>query len=138
MLDDVVLIMGGEMGRTPKVDNRGGRDHWPVTGVTVMAGGGLKTGQVVGDSDARGERPNGRPITPQMMIATLYQALGIDPSTTINDHAGRPQYLLDHRFIRCSLVVLRNLRPCRANLGCTPATGSRRFPVPPARQKEEA
>lgn len=104
MLDDVVLIMGGEMGRSPKVVGRGGRDHWPVTGVTVMAGGGLKTGQIVGASDARGERPKGRPITPQMMIATVYQALGIDPATTINDHSGRPQYLLDEREPIAELV----------------------------------
>ena len=53
--------------------------------------------QVVVASDARGEQVKGRSITPQMMIATLYQSLGIDPGTTINDHAGRPQYLLDDR-----------------------------------------
>jgi uncharacterized protein (DUF1501 family) len=98
MLQDVVLIMGGEMGRTPKIDKgKTGRDHWPDTGVTLMAGGGLKTGQVVGSSDSKGAQPKGRHITPQMMIATVYQAMGIDASTTFPDTNGRPMYLLDDR-----------------------------------------
>jgi uncharacterized protein (DUF1501 family) len=84
MLDDVAIIMGGEMGRTPRITReRAGRDHWNQTGITVMAGGGLKTGQVVGASDSRGEQVNGRAITPQMMTATLYRCLGIDPSITL-------------------------------------------------------
>jgi hypothetical protein len=62
-----------------------------------MAGGGLKTGQVVGASDSRGEQVNGRAITPQMMIATLYRCLGIDPTITFPNSAGRPMYLLDER-----------------------------------------
>ena len=86
------------MGRTPKITReRAGREHWPQAGVTVVAGGGLRTGQVVGGSDARGEQPKGRAITPQMMLATLYQALGIDPSLTFHDNTGRPMYLLDER-----------------------------------------
>jgi Protein of unknown function (DUF1501) len=98
MLDDVAIIMGGEMGRTPRItQERAGRDHWPQTGITLMAGGGLKTGQVVGASDARGEQVKGRAITPQMMLATLYHCLGIDPSTTLPDHNRRPMYLLDER-----------------------------------------
>jgi uncharacterized protein (DUF1501 family) len=96
--DDVAVIMGGEMGRTPRITKgRAGREHWPVTGVTVMAGGGLRTGQAVGASDAHGEQVKGRPITPQMLIATLYRALGIDPAATLPDAAGRPRYLLDER-----------------------------------------
>ncbi len=98
LAQDVTVIMGGEMGRTPRITKqRAGRDHWPQTGITIMAGGGLKTGQVVGASDARGEQVKGRPITPQMLIATLYQTLGIDPSATIPDNSGRPMYLLDER-----------------------------------------
>lgn len=98
LLDDVAILMGGEMGRTPKITKeRAGREHWPETGIAVLAGGGLKTGQVVGASDARGEQPKGRPIRPQHMMATLYHVLGIDPAATIPDHAGRPQYLLDDR-----------------------------------------
>ncbi len=98
MARDVAVIMGGEMGRTPRITKeRAGRDHWPQTGVTVMAGGGLKTGQVVGASDAHGEQVKGRPITPQMMTATLYHTLGIDPAATLPDGNGRPMYLLDER-----------------------------------------
>jgi len=98
LLDDVAILMGGEMGRTPKVTpGRVGREHWPQTGISILAGGGLKTGQVVGASDAKGEHPLGKPITPPMMIATLYQVLGIDPATTIPDHNGRPIYLLEDR-----------------------------------------
>ena len=100
MLDDVAIIMGGEMGRAPRIsrlNNTAGRDHWNQTGITVMAGGGLKTGQVVGASDARGEQVLGRAITPQMMTATLYRALGIDPNITFPSSTGRPMYLLDEK-----------------------------------------
>jgi hypothetical protein len=97
MSQDVTVIMGGEMGRTPRVGDRAGRDHWPQAGITVMAGGGLKTGQVVGASDARGEQVKGRAVTPQMMIATLYKTLGINPETTFPNETGRPMYLLDER-----------------------------------------
>jgi hypothetical protein len=62
-----------------------------------MAGGGLSMGQVIGATDARGERPAGRPYTPQNVLATLYYVLGIDPVTTLPDHQGRPIYLLDDR-----------------------------------------
>jgi uncharacterized protein (DUF1501 family) len=98
---DVVVVVWGEMGRTPRVGTQrgtvGGRDHWPGAGFAVMAGGGLQTGQVVGATNARGERPVGQPYTPQNVLATLYHILGIDPATTLLDHSGRPVYLLDDR-----------------------------------------
>ena len=98
MLDDTAIIMGGEMGRTPRITReRAGREHWNQTGITIMAGGGLTTGQVVGASDARGEQVNGRAITPQMMTASLYRALGIEPTITFPNATGRPMYLLDER-----------------------------------------
>lgn len=98
LLDDVVVMMGGEMGRTPRITaDRAGREHWPESGTTIMAGGGLKVGQVVGASDAKGEQPRDRAITPQMMLATLYAVLGINPATTLPDHNGRPIYLLSER-----------------------------------------
>jgi hypothetical protein len=62
-----------------------------------MAGGGFTTGQVIGATDARGERPKGEPYTPQNVLATLYHHLGIDPATTLNDLTGRPIFLLDDR-----------------------------------------
>jgi uncharacterized protein (DUF1501 family) len=97
----VAVVLWGEMGRTPRINKDAGRDHWPQVGFVLLAGGGLKMGQVVGATDARGERATSLPYHPQNVLATLYQVLGIDPATTIPDHAGRPQYLLeDRRTIR--------------------------------------
>ena len=98
---DVAVEVWGEMGRTPRLGTQrgttGGRDHWPQSGFALMAGGGFQTGQVIGATDARGERPKGHAYTPQNVLATLYQVLGIDPITTLPDHQGRPMYLLDDR-----------------------------------------
>jgi hypothetical protein len=98
---DVAVVVWGEMGRTPRVGTQrgttGGRDHWPQAGFALLAGGGLRMGQVIGATDARGEAPRGRAYTPQNVLATLYHVLGIDPATTLPDHQGRPVYLLDDR-----------------------------------------
>jgi len=105
---DVAVVVWGEMGRTPRVGTQkgttGGRDHWPQSGFALMAGGGLRTGQVIGSTDPRGERPKGQPYTPQNVLSTLYYVLGIDPVTTIPDHTGRPIYLLDDREKVAELV----------------------------------
>jgi hypothetical protein len=99
LLDDVVVFMGGEFGRTPRIGDitPDGRSHWPEAGFLWLAGGGLRTGQVIGATDARGERPIGSPIQMQNVLATLYPLLGIDPALTLRDHNGRPQYLLENR-----------------------------------------
>ena len=97
MQDDVVTVMWGEFGRTPKVNASAGRDHWPAAMSALIAGGGLKMGQAVGSTTANGERPKDRPYTIQQVLATLYTAIGIDPATTFNNGSGRPMYLLDHR-----------------------------------------
>jgi uncharacterized protein DUF1501 len=98
---DVGVVVWGEMGRTPRVGTQrgttGGRDYWPQAGFALMAGGGLRMGQVVGATNPRGEVPVGQPNTPQNVLATLYHVLGIDPTTTLPDHSGRPIYLLDDR-----------------------------------------
>jgi len=96
---DVAVVIWGEFGRTPRIGDStpDGRGHWHDSGFALLAGGGLSTGQVIGESDARGERPRVRRYTPQHVLATLYHVLGIDPAaTTLRDHSGRPQYLLDH------------------------------------------
>ena len=97
----VAAVFWGEMGREPLITPNPGRTpgqgHWPQAGFALMLGGSLKMGQVVGASDARGAEVKGKAITPQMMLATLYHTLGIDPATTIPDHNGRPMYLLDER-----------------------------------------
>lgn len=94
---DVTVVVCGEMGRTPRINATAGRDHWPSAGFALFAGGGLRTGQVIGATDASGERPAGTPYTPQNILATLYHSLGIDPSQTFPDHSGRPRHILDNR-----------------------------------------
>lgn len=99
---DVLVYVGGEMGRTPRVGqgtgngaSPDGRDHWPRAGFGLFAGGGLRMGQVIGRTDRVGGAAVGVPYTPQNMLATLYRTLGIDPATTLPDYAGRPTFLLD-------------------------------------------
>ena len=95
--EDVCVVVWGEFGRTPRLNKFGGRDHWPAAGSVLFAGGGLKMGQFVGATNSGGEYPVTRPYTPQNILATLYHVMGIDPSATLPDHNGRPQYLLDDR-----------------------------------------
>jgi hypothetical protein len=95
--DDVVTVMWGEFGRTPKINMNAGRDHWPAVMSAMIAGGGLKMGQAIGTSSARGEYPKDRPYRVPQVLSTIYQALGIDPSMTFNNGSGRPMYILDDR-----------------------------------------
>jgi hypothetical protein len=97
MADDVVTVMWGEFGRTPKVNMNAGRDHWSPVMSALVAGGGLKMGQAVGASTARGERPKDNPLSVPRVLSTIYRAIGIDPSLTFNNGAGRPMYILDER-----------------------------------------
>ncbi len=96
---DVSVVAWGEFGRTPIINKDAGRDHWPQVGCAVLAGGGLKTGQVIGRTDRLGGEPIDRPVHFGEVLATLYRQLGLDPNqTTVKDLAGRPQYLVDqHR-----------------------------------------
>ncbi|MCH1495251.1 MAG: DUF1501 domain-containing protein, partial [Rubripirellula sp.] len=90
MLDETLVVVMGEFGRTPKLNTAGGRDHWPRVFSVLMAGGGTQGGQVVGSSDPIGESPADRPVTPSDLAATIYSRLGIDPSTEIHTPDGRP------------------------------------------------
>ena len=95
---DVSVIAWGEFGRTPRINPAGGRDHWPQASCALLAGGGMRMGQVIGSTNRLGETPQDRPIHYQDVFATLYKQLGIDAaSVTIPDQSGRPQYLLDRR-----------------------------------------
>lgn len=94
---DVLVVMWGEFGRSPKISADAGRDHWPEANCVLFSGGGMPMGQVIGATDARGERPTTTPYGPQNVLATIYQFLGIDPGLTFPDHSGRPVYLLDER-----------------------------------------
>jgi hypothetical protein len=94
LLDRVLILVTGEFGRTPLVNPHGGRDHWGNVFSVLMAGGGLRHGQVIGSSTQRGERPRDRPLRPEDVLATMYHVLGIDPNLTVNDRTGRPIPLL--------------------------------------------
>ena len=102
MLDDVLLVVMGEFGRTPKL-NTGqpgipipGRDHWGNAISAMVAGGGLRGGQVIGETNSKAEHPIRRAMKPDALLATIYRVLGIDPSRAFNDHAGRPIPILDN------------------------------------------
>ncbi|MCO6456029.1 MAG: DUF1501 domain-containing protein [Pirellulaceae bacterium] len=100
MLDDVSIVAWGEFGRTPKINGNGGRDHWPRVGMALLAGGGMRTGQVIGSTDRTASSATSRPVSYQDVFATLYHNLGIQASsTTLTDPTGRPQYLLDHGHV---------------------------------------
>ncbi|HWB00669.1 MAG TPA: DUF1501 domain-containing protein [Pirellulales bacterium] len=96
MLDDVTVIAWGEFGRTPRVNSKGGRDHWPAVSSAILAGGRMRTGQAIGSTNRLGEVPNDRPVHFHEVFATLYHNLGIDPATTtLVDPSGRPQFLVE-------------------------------------------
>jgi hypothetical protein len=98
MENDVVTVMWGEFGRTPKINgNNGGRDHWAPAMSALVAGGGLKMGQAIGATSARGEHPKDHRYTVPQVLSTLYQTMGIDPSQTFTDGSGRPRAILDER-----------------------------------------
>ncbi len=98
MQDDVATVMWGEFGRTPKINgNDGGRDHWSPAMSALVAGGGMKMGQAIGATSARGEYPHDRPYKVPQLLSTLYQAIGIDPAATFANGSGRPMYILDDR-----------------------------------------
>ena len=90
MLDDTLICVMGEFGRTPRVNAGGGRDHWGNAMSVLLGGGGLRGGQVVGATNAKGEFPAQRPIKPADVLATIYRTMGIDMSTSFVNHAGRP------------------------------------------------
>lgn len=93
---DIAVVIWGEFGRTPRVNFAGGRDHWPRSGFALFAGGGYRTGQVIGQTDARGERPVNKAYGPQNVLATLYHHLSINPDHSTYQHpSGRPLHLLD-------------------------------------------
>ncbi len=98
MLDDVTVVVWGEFGRTPRINPSAGRDHWPQVSCALLAGGGMRTGQVIGSTNRLGEVAKDRPVHMQEIVATIYHNLGIDPrTTTLTDPTGRPQYLIEHR-----------------------------------------
>lgn len=96
-LEETLIVVWGEFGRTPRIDPKtGGRHHWPQVGPALLAGGGLRTGQVIGATDRTASVVVSRPVTYKDVFATIYHHLGIDPHrTSLIDPQGRPQHLLD-------------------------------------------
>ncbi|QDU38281.1 hypothetical protein Mal4_26080 [Maioricimonas rarisocia] len=101
----VMLVVTGEFGRTPKITTRPGtqtgvmqpgRDHWPSAMSLLITGGGMRTGQVIGQTNSKGEEPKERPLTPNDLWATVYRHLGIDPEWTFPDYSGRPMPILPY------------------------------------------
>lgn len=101
MLDDVSIVVWGEFGRTPKINQNAGRDHWSQVSGAFLAGGGIRAGQAIGATNRLGEFATERPVHVQEVLATLYHNLGINVSnSTLVDPTGRPQYLVDREPIR--------------------------------------
>mgnify|MGYP001967204714 CR=1 FL=1 len=90
LLETTMVVAWGEFGRTPKLNNRNGRDHYPNVFSAAVAGGPVQGGRVVGSSDSKGAYPLNNPKSPQDVLATMYRHLGIDPNKHYLDHSGRP------------------------------------------------
>lgn len=94
--NDVSVVVWGEFGRTPKINNNNSRDHWPQVSCAMLAGGGMKTGQVIGRTNRKGEHAVERPVKFQEIFATLYKNAGLDVGRIrIFDGSGVPQNLVD-------------------------------------------
>ncbi len=90
LLDSTLVVIMGEMGRTPRINSKSGRDHWPQCGFSLLAGGGTKRGCLVGKTDQQAAYPTDRPVSAGDMVSTIYQLLGVDPNLIIHDLNGRP------------------------------------------------
>jgi hypothetical protein len=93
--DEILLVISGEFGRTPRINEGAGRDHWAPLSTLAFAGGGLKMGQVIGESSEKAEVPKSRPITPQDLMATIFHTLGIPQDQHFVDPTGRPTPMID-------------------------------------------
>jgi len=92
---DILLVVSGEFGRTPKVNKNAGRDHWAPLSTLALSGGGLKMGQVVGESAAKVDVPKTAPVRPQDLMATVFGVLGLDRNIQFVNQAGRPVYMIE-------------------------------------------
>lgn len=90
LLESTLVIVMGEMGRSPRVNGKAGRDHWPQCGFSLLTGGGVKAGTVYGTTDKQAAYPVTNPVHPSDLVATVYHLLGIDPHLEVRDRLGRP------------------------------------------------
>lgn len=103
LLDSTLVVNTGEFGRTPLINKDAGRDHWPNVYTTVLAGAGLRGGQVYGASNAKGGEVHSSPVSPADFLATLWTVLGIDPHTELRDRLNRPLPLTRGRVVESLL-----------------------------------
>jgi arylsulfatase A-like enzyme len=106
LLDETLVVCTSEHGRTPRLDNSpgGGRDHWARVYSSILAGGGIARGRVVGASDRQAGDVADRPISPKDLLATMYHLLGIDHHTLLHDRLGRPLPLVEGQVIHEALA----------------------------------
>jgi hypothetical protein len=90
LLETTLVVVTGDMGRTPRVNRQAGRDHWPQCGFCLLAGGGTKAALVYGTSDNSGAYPRDNPVSPGDLAATIYHLVGVNPESTVPDQTGRP------------------------------------------------
>ena len=105
LLKDTIVMVSSEFGRTPKINNTAGRDHWPRVFSVVMAGGGFKQGFIFGGSDATAAEPDSEPIEPADLFATVYHLLGIDFHKRLLAPGNRPIDIVRGGKIRCNLLA---------------------------------
>jgi hypothetical protein len=103
LLEETLVVWMSEMGRTPRINRDAGRDHWSFCYSILMAGGGIRGGQVYGSSDRTGAYPSTNPVSPADVAATIYHCLGIDPRVHITDQQGRPLVINSGHAIRAVL-----------------------------------
>jgi uncharacterized protein (DUF1501 family) len=102
--DDILLVITGEFGRTPRVNQSAGRDHWAPLSTLALSGGGLRMGQVIGESSAKAEVPKTRPISPQDLMATVFRVLGVPHDLSYTDPTGRPTPMINGGHVIGELV----------------------------------
>jgi hypothetical protein len=102
-LDETLIVCMGEFGRTPKINQNAGRDHWGDCSTTVLAGGGIRGGLVYGESDKHGAFPTADPVDPADIQATIYHCVGLDSGLTMVDHLNRPHSIMNGKVLRSLL-----------------------------------
>ena len=95
MLDRTLVAVAGEFGRTPQINKDQGRDHWGAAQSVLLAGGGIRGGQVYGATDKIAAYPSDKPVSPEDYLATIYHAMGLDPHSEMIDKENRPHRLVD-------------------------------------------
>ena len=95
MLEQTLVVLMGEFGRTPRINKDGGRDHWPQCYSLVLAGGGMAGGRIYGTSDKLAAYPTSDPLSPDDLLATVYALMGVDPHAEIVDPQSRPHRLTE-------------------------------------------